>query len=93
MTPDKDATWINVWFTEGAAKVMLDSEYTLSRCIDNTYEESVVLECIDGTMINVRPSYIQGYYINTPELRANTAAWEKILEKQEKESKGENPWD
>lgn len=94
MAPDKEATWITVWFTEGSAKCknspsMIKSlEYALaSPMLGNIIE----LVCIDEAVIRVRATYIQGYYIDTPQIREQRFEWEKLLEKHEKEAKED--WD
>lgn len=90
MTPNKEASWISVWFTEGAAKCVHSQamvnflEYALANpMLGNVIE----LVCIDDAVIRVRASYIQGYYIDTPQVREQRFEWEKLLEKQEKQAK------
>lgn len=91
---NEDATWIDVWFTEGSAKCVLSANLIemLDEILAGNYHFVATLLCIDGATVHVRGSYIQGYYINKPEQRERRFGWEKVLARFEERIKKDD-WD
>lgn len=91
MIPDREATWITVWFDDSSAKCeyTVELEDRLKRIIRTNSIDATELPCLDGTKLNVRTEYIKGFYVTTKEDRVLSRDWQKIL-KDEMEPK---EWD
>lgn len=82
--------WIVVWFGDASHACLLDTETNRSRLEDIIEDrsphglKSVTLVCVDNEPILVRRSYIEGFFVSTPEGREASRQFEREREEEKK---------